>query len=163
MNRIEEMPHLRSVFRQLGGDITAIMDLVNRIRDVALQQDAADLIRLCDNVIEDGALSDHYRDWILDAYAMLDSTDADTGKKFTNGRKLGTVGPIRKKIAALLKKNPTIKNPEIWTKIEKALPRGWTAFDNRQGKYLEGPTAADNMGQRRFFNICAEERKQIKP
>ena len=96
-------------------------------------------------------------------FAKLIAPFANTGKLFTAGRKPGTVGPIRKKIATLLKKNPTMKNPQLWDGVIANLPRNWTAFDNRQGKYLEGPNQNVHMIQRRFFTICGEERKKLEP
>ena len=38
----------------------------------------------------------------------------DIGRRFLGGRKQGTVGPIRKAIARLLKKTPRMKNTELW-------------------------------------------------
>ncbi len=82
------------------------------------------------------------------------------GRKFKAGRKPGTGGPIRKRIAALLKKNPRLKNPELWETIKNAPPRGWQAFDNRLGEYLEGP-GNQSMTRGRFDTVCGEERKKI--
>ena len=84
------------------------------------------------------------------------------GKKFAGGRKPGSGGPIRKAIARLLKKNHEIKNPQLWAEVKSKPPSGWTACDNRVGKYLEGPHAKDTMTQRRFFNVCGEERKRLQ-
>ncbi len=86
---------------------------------------------------------------------------ADHGKKFADGRTPGSGGPIRKAIARLLKKNSALKNPQLWDAIKSRPPRGWSVFENRHGKYIEGPTNDDRMGQRRFFNICGEERRKI--
>lgn len=84
------------------------------------------------------------------------------GNKFTNGRKPGTGGPIRNAIAEILNENHDMKNPELWQEVTAKPPRGWIAYDNRQGKYFEGPTVDDHMGQRRFFTVCGEERKKLK-
>lgn len=83
------------------------------------------------------------------------------GVKFTQGRKKNTGSPIRKAVAKLLAKNPTLKNPELWDAISSKSPRGWRASDNRIGKYLEGPNMA-NMNYDRFCNVCGEERKKVK-
>jgi hypothetical protein len=84
----------------------------------------------------------------------------DQGKAFTAGRKAGTVGPIRMVIKKLLAKNPKMKNPELWRVIKEKPPRGWTAYENRQGKYLEGPKT-ENMSYSRFCNVSGEERKKL--
>jgi hypothetical protein len=84
------------------------------------------------------------------------------GEKFKQGRKLGTVGPIRKKIAALLKRYPSMKNEELWAKIAARPPNGWAAMDNRLGRYFEGPTASDNMSYATFIKRASDERKKLK-
>lgn len=86
----------------------------------------------------------------------------DQGKSFTSGRKLGTVGPIRKAISKLLTKNPEMKNPEIWKAINEKPPKGWAVCENRLGKYIEHPSSGKEMSVRRFRNICAEERKKYR-
>lgn len=85
-----------------------------------------------------------------------------SGEVFTNGRKAGTSGPIRKAIAKFLKADPTLKNPAMWRAVSSNPPRGWTAYDNAAGKYLEGPIAGQNMDYKgRFCTVCGEERKKI--
>lgn len=96
--------------------------------------------------------------------ALLDladaKVDAEHGKKF-QGRKKGAVGPIRKAIRRLLKKNHKMKTAEIWAEIKTKPPKGWTVMDNAQGKYIEGPKAGDEMKYRRFTNVVSEEKKLI--
>lgn len=87
---------------------------------------------------------------------------AASGMKFSMGRKVGTTSPIRKAIARLLKKHPDMKNPELWSAIADKPPKGWTAYDNSVGKYIEGPKAADGMAYARFCNVCADERGRNK-
>jgi hypothetical protein len=93
---------------------------------------------------------------------VLAGEQAEHGQRFKEGRKNGTSGPIRKAIARLLAKTPTMKNPELWSAIKKNPPRGWQAFDSpRLGKYLEsGPQ--QSMTYKTFCNICAEERNGPK-
>ncbi|MHB1246176.1 MAG: hypothetical protein ACYCY1_11440 [Sulfuriferula sp.] len=96
--------------------------------------------------------------------ALLDAVtdNAIVGKSFTAGRKPGTGSPVRKEIAKLLKADPTLKNPSLWSAIASKPPRGWTACDNHAGKYLEGPKAGQNMDYKgRFCTVCGEERKKI--
>ena len=85
---------------------------------------------------------------------------AQHGKKFP-GRKVGSYAPIHKAIARLLKQRP-IKNLQLWDTLKSRPPRGWTFFDNSQGKYIEGPKASDGMNYSRFRNIASEERKKLK-
>ena len=82
--------------------------------------------------------------------------------KFT-GRKPGSFGPIRKRIAATLKKNPQMKNADLWERIKARPPRGWTAYENsRLGRYFEGPTPEQVTSYSRFCNIASEERRALK-
>ncbi len=83
------------------------------------------------------------------------------GQRFNEGRKHGTGGPIRKEIAKLLRRNPALKNPELWAAITNSPPRGWAYITT--GKRLEGRTSKDHMELGRFFNICGEERRKSKP
>ncbi len=217
MNRSEEVPHLRSHFRQCGADDAKKLELVLRLRDIAIEQlgsvkeielppmldldrksykvkgispewdftdyddattfsllvragrigaalspsqkSAALLLGACAEALKKNALLPHVQDWILDAYAGLDATAVNTGKRFIAGRKPNSGGPIRKKISMMLKKNPTMKNPELWAAVIAKPPRGWTGYDAR--KCLEGP-GIKAMTQGRFFNICSEERKKSK-
>lgn len=71
-------------------------------------------------------------------------------------------GPIRKAIRRLLKRAPGMRNAELWAEIASNPPRGWTAFDNRLGRYFEGPGAGENMNWQRFCNIASEERASIR-
>jgi len=89
---------------------------------------------------------------------------ATEGEKFLNNhRKLGTVGPIRKAITGAFKKNPTIKNPDIWKLLAANSPRGFTFHDNPQGKYIEiYKTGRLVMKIGRFYNLCGEERKKLE-
>jgi hypothetical protein len=82
------------------------------------------------------------------------------GQKFSAGRKSGTGGPIRRAIAALLKKNPTMRPRELWATLSKRPPHGWTFCDNRLGRYIEGPKA-QSMSYGRFSNVCKEERDKL--
>ncbi|HEY0876917.1 MAG TPA: hypothetical protein VGE10_00545 [Zeimonas sp.] len=92
---------------------------------------------------------------------------ARRGRKFEGGRKLGAVGPIRKAIRRLLKNDPTLKNADLWDLVKARLPRGWTAFDNRTGRYLEKPSRPEQKQIEKveystFCNIAADERKALK-
>lgn len=102
---------------------------------------------------------EHWREVLLlrDAIPL-----ASTGKKFVSGRKINSVGPIRKAIARLLKKNPDLKPAQLWENIKADPPKGWTVYENRAGKYIEGPRGDDNMSQARFKNIASEERRKLK-
>lgn len=95
------------------------------------------------------------------AAGMLDA--ARVGVKFKRGRKPNTGGPIRKAVAKLLANSPSMKNPALWEAIKNKPPRGWKVFDNRAGKYIEGPKATDkDMGYARFCTVAGEERKKTK-
>lgn len=103
---------------------------------------------------------------LADRAAAIEEADAlrpiaDHGEKFKKGRKPGSGGPIRKAIARLLKKDPALKNPELWDAIKSRPPRGWFVFENSRGKHIGGPTNDDGMEHRRFCNVCGEERRKI--
>ena len=104
-----------------------------------------------------------FRSCLFAGLHFVASRTAAALKKFTVGRKPGSVGPIRKEIEDLLKKNPTMKNTELWAAIGAKPPRGWQFYDNRAGKYIEGPKSGDNMGYLRFCNVAWEERIKFKP
>ncbi len=92
---------------------------------------------------------------------VLAGDQAEHGQRFKDGRKPGSVGPIRKAIAKLLAKTPEMKNPELWDAIKNRPPRGWQAIEStRLGKYLEGPKMA-HMGYPSFCNVCSKERKKV--
>jgi len=96
-----------------------------------------------------------------DGLRLLSGNKAALGQKFSKGRKPSSPGPIRRAIAKHLKGDPEAKNAELWEAIKARPPRGWSGFDNRTGKYFEGPQN-ENMDYRRFRNVCAEERKKMK-
>lgn len=85
----------------------------------------------------------------------------DLGKAFSSGRKLGAVSPIRKAIGKLLTKNPEMKNHEIWKNLKEKPPKGYSVCENREGKYIDGPHGKITS-ERRFKNICAEERQNYR-
>lgn len=97
---------------------------------------------------------------------LLDGKTADqivTGKKFLSGRKSNSIGPVRKFIRNALKKNPEMKNADLWEAIKERPPRGWDVMENsRFYKYIEKPNSGDNVGWKRFCNIAAEERNLQK-
>lgn len=86
------------------------------------------------------------------------------GTKFT-ARKMDSIGPVRKFIRSQLAKSPDLTNAQLWAKFSARPLRGWQAFDNHLGKYLEGPPKANgdiqNINYRRFTNIAATERRLL--
>lgn len=97
----------------------------------------------------------------LDGLKFLAGDQAEAGQRFKEGRKIGTLGPIRKAIDRLLKKHQDMTTPELWEAISQKPPKGWQAYNNNQGKYLEKPPK-ENVGYPRFQNICSEARKARK-
>jgi hypothetical protein len=130
MTKIEEVPHLRSVFRQLRGDVAGQLKVVQRIREVAVHYNGTDLIALCDRALEDNDLPEYLRDWILDAYAMLDAAAVDRDKrnraaqstkarkprgKGDDGRTLGDL------IQGLARNYPRDKPSEVWPHLKSEI------------------------------------------
>ena len=72
-------------------------------------------------------------------------------------------GTIYKAIARLLKKDASMKNAAIWEAIKNKPPKGWEVCDNRAGRYIEKTEGGriENMGYRRFLNLCAEARNEL--
>ena len=121
------------------------------------ERDCADVLDMLPNITQEVAAA--VRLSVLTTHKKYKLAAAH-GENFT-GKKKGAVGPIRKAIAKALKEHPAIKSPEIWDKLKDKPPRGWAFYDNRQGKYIEGPHASQGMEYRRFCNICSEERKKL--
>lgn len=90
---------------------------------------------------------------------------AAKGVKFQSGKAEGAKGPFRKRIDALLKKNPAMKNPELWAAIAKKPPQGWVAMDNRAGKYFERQNpdgGMESFDYTTFIKRASEARKSLK-
>lgn len=92
---------------------------------------------------------------------------AMVGKKFRNGRKPETYGPVRKAAAQVLKENNTLKPRHIWEKLSKSPPKGWSFREAPKpvGKYVEGPRYKNgqyrNMCYGRFCQVCKEEKNKL--
>lgn len=86
------------------------------------------------------------------------------GDRMMKGRKEGTVGPIRKRIRALLRGDPERENLELWERIKDRPPKGceFIERDARAKWYIDGPKAADRMTWRSFCNACWKERQLLK-
>lgn len=97
----------------------------------------------------------------IEGLTVLSGELAARGKKFLDGRKPGTGGPIRKEVAKLLANDPTLRNPELWKAVKENLPRGWEAGKlAKYGEYVEAHP--EKMFYRRFCNVCGEERKKLR-
>ena len=86
------------------------------------------------------------------------SVSAAHGKKFKAGRKIGTVGPVRKAIQGVLKKKPTATPKEIWAALKEKPPRGMTFYDNHLGRYIEVDGQAGETKFTSFSNIVSQEK-----
>lgn len=75
--------------------------------------------------------------------------------------KLKKPGPIRKRIAIELKKNPELMPRQLWAILTSKPPKGWEFFDNRAGKDITGPKGGDGMGYARFSEVCKEEKDKL--
>ncbi len=97
------------------------------------------------------------------------------GKKFNEGRKVGTIGPVKAAVRRYLKKNPQALSTEIWGHYKTKPPRGLTFCETPKEKYIEidlkaikGKLAPDANRYEyvylaRFRNIVSEERKLLIP
>lgn len=80
------------------------------------------------------------------------------GGKFLRGRKPNTGSPIRKRIAAELKKNSALKPREVWARIKAKHPKSWDVEGDAQ-IWVSGRAP---MGYKRFSEVCAEEKKKLQ-
>ena len=108
------------------------------------EKEAADLLRSC-------VAADVFGD-------VPEFADMQLGKKFSNGRKLGTRGPVSKKIKAYMSKNPLAKADEVWAALKKSPPKGLAFMESdRFGRYIEkGCKTVMRWG--RFGNLVTEHR-----
>jgi hypothetical protein len=114
------------------------------------------------------------REWIRDAHhhcvlALYDLREAAQrplakhGAIMKAGRKPGAVGAIRKRLRALLARDPACENLEAWELLKLRPPKGWTFVDRsaeRAKWFIDHP--GGSTGWPRFCNLLAEERKRIK-
>ena len=91
---------------------------------------------------------------------------ADTGAKFTTGRKPQAVGPLARAVRKHLK-DCRDDNPEaVWVALAAHPPKGMTFQNNRQGRYVEFDKRTfkgnlKNSDYRNFANTVYRERKRL--
>ena len=93
--------------------------------------------------------------------AIADELERSTGAKFTAGRKVGSVSPIRRRMAALLAKHPTMTNDELWKAIQAQPPRGHHLYDEPD-RYVSTPSGSSDMSYATFRNAASNLRRQLK-
>ncbi len=85
--------------------------------------------------------------------------DIKRGQAFGRNQGKKVTSPIRRKIDALLKKQPDMTNDEIWQAVKAAPPKGWELVDSTKlGRYLNGPGSKE-MAWGTFRNHCGAARK----
>lgn len=84
------------------------------------------------------------------------------GQVMKQGRKPGTVGPIRKAIKRILKRHPSYSPLDIWNSFFHNPPKGWTITHDRNGRRIKAPNAGNGMAYRRFCNIVSDEKGRLK-
>ncbi len=92
------------------------------------------------------------------------SDEAIFAKPFLkHARRARKPGAIRGFIRVALKKTPGLINEELWAAIKKRPPKGWTPMETpRLGRYIEGPSAADEVKWKSFRTYAGNERKRLK-
>ena len=101
---------------------------------------------------------------LLVALLKLHHAGFEQGRKFKGGRKVGTTGPWRKRIAAMLKKDPARKNRDMWDEMKAKPPKGWT-FIERSARFqerFEGPKAPQEFKFGTLATYAWEERRKLK-
>lgn len=85
------------------------------------------------------------------------------GKQMRQGRKEGTIGPVRTFIRKMLAKKPKATNEELWTAIKAKPPRGWTPMETvMYGRYIDPPAGRHEVKWKSFCSYAALERKRLK-
>jgi len=83
---------------------------------------------------------------------------AKLGKKFSAGRKVNSVGPVRAFVRKYLKQNPKAKAGEVWTALQDAQVKGARVQDSYwSAKYIQRDDGV-RMTPRQFSNMVSEER-----
>ena len=86
---------------------------------------------------------------------------AKLGKKFKSGRKVGTIGPVRRAIRRCLSRAPSATTAQVWTSLESKPPKGMAFFNNRLGKYIETDGHPDTKYPH-FANLVTMEKQLLK-
>lgn len=93
---------------------------------------------------------------------MLAGTLAATGIKFRKGRKVNSVGPVRKAIARELKKNQALKPRHLWALLANKPPKGWD-FEGEGREARIWITGRKPIGYARFSEVCKQESDKLAP
>jgi len=99
----------------------------------------------------------------IDAFTLVRLDEIQKARKFSP-RQRDLISPIRTSIRRLLKKNPAIKNNDLWEKISSKPPKGWCAYDSPSlGKYFECEDKLEkSMNYKTFANTVSKERRLLK-
>lgn len=86
------------------------------------------------------------------------AAQARHGLKFKDGRKAGTVGPVRQFVRKYLSKHPQADTAEVWIALKRKPPKGLTVHDpfersKRRIDWSDGPTSYPQ-----FRNIVSSEK-----
>lgn len=89
------------------------------------------------------------------------AAQARHGQKFKDGRKDGTVGPVRAFVRKYLAKHSEAKAAEVWKEIKRRPPKGVTVHEpfelsKRRIDWAAGPTS-----YAQFSNIVSSERGRL--
>ena len=108
-------------------------------------------------------LTQRAAEWAGEAERAEIAPVVKVGERFTQGRKLGTVGPVRKAIRVALRKRQQATAAEVWAAISARPPRQMAFYDSpRLGKYIETGSPPKSTGYPRFQTIVSEERTAIR-
>ena len=119
------------------------------------------LLRWCIYAREQG-MNEIAKVRVIGALREFDADDAAHGKTMRDGRKRGTVGPVRLAVRKALKRSPDDSAAQVWSAIKAKPPKGMALYETpKLGKYIQSDGAPDT-GYRRFATIVSEE-KNPKP
>lgn len=117
---------------------------------------AAHLLRACAHAVE--APESFDAESLFDACMQLDAHAAELGQRFKQGRKPGTVSPLRLAVRRILRRTPQATAAGVWAALAARPPKGLSFVDSsRLGRYVETAGKPDT-GYRRFATIVSEER-----
>jgi hypothetical protein len=85
---------------------------------------------------------------------------AQLGSKFKNGRKPGTIGPLRQYVRKYMGQHPKATAAEVWAALKAKPPKGIEVCDSARKdlRHVTTAGAAAATSYRQFVNMVSEER-----
>lgn len=122
---------------------------------------AGALLRWCIYAHEQG-LNEIAKVRLIVALTGFDVEDAALGQTMRGGRKVGTEGPVRLAIRAVLAGHATPTPAAVWKSLKADPPEGMACYETaHSGKYIETEGHGETK-YRQFENLVSQEKKRIR-